>query len=88
VCQIAELGYGSCMTPLALTVLLVVLGLLSALVGLAWIAVPLFVLALVCLIWSAIVFARGGREAKAPVMHRTRKPELLGPGGPDDPEQA
>jgi hypothetical protein len=72
------------MTPLALTVLLFVLGILAAFTGLAWIAVPLFVLALVALIWAVIVLVRGGTQK--PVMHRTREPELLGPGGPDDPD--
>jgi hypothetical protein len=72
------------MTPLAVTVLLVILGFLSIVTGLAWLAVPLWVLAFVSLIWTIVVLARGGTET--PVLHRTRKPELLGPGGPDDPE--
>lgn len=72
------------MTPLALTVLLVVLGFLAVVVGLAWLAVPLWVLAVVALIWTIVVFARGG--GTKPVLHRTREPELLGPGGPDDPD--
>ena len=72
------------MTPFALTGLLVVLGILAALVGLAWIAVPLFVLAVIALVWGLFVLVGSG--PKTPVLHRTRKPELLGPGGPDDPD--
>lgn len=73
------------MTPLALGVLLIVLGFLAILTGLAWVAVPLWILGIAALIWGAVVFVRGGRST--PVTHRTRKAELLGPGGPDDPER-
>ena len=72
------------MTPLALSVLLVVAAIVCVLIGAAWLAVPVFVLALVALIWGIVVFVRTG--ARMPATHRTRKPELLGPGGPDDPD--
>jgi hypothetical protein len=73
------------MTPLALTILLFLVGLVTALTGLAWISLPFFVLALIALLWTLVTFFRG--ETQMPVMHRTRKPELLGPGGPDDPDR-
>jgi hypothetical protein len=73
------------MTPLALTVVLVVIGLVTALTGLAWISAPFFVLAAIAFLWALVTFGRG--ETQMPVMHRTRKPELLGPGGPDDPDR-
>lgn len=72
------------MTPLALTVVLFVVGFLMIITGLAWLALPFFVLAVVALVWGLVTLARG--ETQMPVMHRTRKPELLGPGGPDDPD--
>jgi hypothetical protein len=53
------------MTPLALTVLLVVLGTLSVVTGLMWLAVPLFVLAVAALTWTIVVFASGGPERNA-----------------------
>jgi hypothetical protein len=71
-------------TPLAVAVVLLVLAILASLTGLAWIAIPLFVLAIGAFIWAAVVLVRGGPVK--PVMHRTRDPELLGPGGPDDPD--
>jgi hypothetical protein len=72
------------MTPLALTVVLVAAAIVSVLVGAAWLAIPIFVLALAAFAWAVVVFARG--EGGMPATHRTRDPELLGPGGPDDPD--
>jgi hypothetical protein len=72
------------MTPLALTVLLGGSAIVAVLVGAAWLAVPIFVLALAALAWTIVVFARG--EGGMPATERTRDPQLLGPGGPDDPD--
>ena len=72
------------MTPLALTVILFVAAIVCVLLGAAWLAVPVFVLALVALAWAALVFARG--DGGMPATRRTRDPQLLGPGGPDDPD--
>jgi hypothetical protein len=72
------------MTPLALTVILFVAAIVCVLVGAAWLALPVFVLALAALVWAIVVFARG--EGGLPATRRTRDPELLGPGGPDDPD--
>lgn len=72
------------MTPLALTLVLVGAAIVCVLLGAAWLAVPMFVLALAALIWAIVVLARG--KGRMPATHRTREPELLGPGGPDDPD--
>jgi hypothetical protein len=74
------------MTPILLALLLLVAAIVTAVIGLGWVAVPLFILSVVAFIWALIVFFRGGGQM--PVTHRTRKPELLGPGGPDDPDRA
>ena len=74
------------MTPLALTVVCFVIAVVSVIAGVVWLALPLFVLALVALVWTIVSFARG--TATRPVMHRTRDPELLGPGGADDPDRS
>ncbi len=72
------------MTSLAITVVLIVLGVILALTAVAWLAVPVFVFALIALIWALIAISRG-RTQKV-VMHQTHDAELLGPGGPDDPD--
>jgi hypothetical protein len=72
------------MTPIFVAVLLIVVGIVTLVTGLAWIAIPFFLLAVVAFLWAVVVLVRGGGQI--PVMHRTRKPELLGPGGPDDPD--
>jgi hypothetical protein len=73
------------MTSIALTVVLIVLGVILALTAVVWLAVPVFVFALIALVWVFIAYSRRG-TSKQPVMHRTEDPELLGPGGPDDPD--
>ena len=77
-------GSSDVLTPLGATVILFALAILFSFTGLAWIALPLYVLAVIALIWFIVVLVRGG--PMKPVMHRTRDPELLGPGGPDDPD--
>ncbi len=73
------------MTPLALAILLVIIGFLSLLLGLPFLTIALFILAAFAFVWAIVTFFRGDRVM--PVTHRTQKPELLGPGGPDDPER-
>jgi hypothetical protein len=72
------------MTPLALAIILFVAALLSLILGLPFLTIALFVFAVLAFIWAIVTFMRGGRVT--PVTHRTEKPELLGPGGPDDPD--
>ena len=71
------------MTSLALTVILIVVGVILALTTVVWLAVPVFLFALIALIWAIVAVSRG-RTQKV-VMHQTEDVELLGPGGPDDP---
>ncbi|HEV8462920.1 MAG TPA: hypothetical protein VGQ38_19700 [Gaiellaceae bacterium] len=73
------------MTPLAIAILLVIVGFLSLLLGLPFLTIALFILAALAFIWALVTFMRGDRVV--PTGHRTQKPELLGPGGPDDPER-
>jgi len=75
------------MTPMLLALVLLVAAIVTAVVGLGWLALPPFGLAVAAFIWALVVFFRGG-GGRMPVTHRTRKPELLGPGGPDDPDRA
>jgi hypothetical protein len=72
-------------TLLIAAVVLVLLALLTVLVGLPFLALALFVVAVAAAILGAIGLSREG-GTRAPTGHRTRKPTLLGPGGPDDPE--
>lgn len=71
------------MTALFLALVLIVIGILTAVTGLPWVSVPLFVIALIAFVWGLIAFLHG--DARTTVRH-PRKAELLGPGGPDDPD--
>ena len=70
---------------------LIVFIVLAILIGFAvtlavgWIVVipALFILAALVWFGTALAFKR----APSDMLRRTRRPELLGPGGPDDPER-
>jgi membrane protein implicated in regulation of membrane protease activity len=47
--------------------------------------VLVFVVLAAALIWVAATFVSGRRPSQA--VRRTKRPRLLGPGGPDDPER-
>ena len=70
---------------------LVVFIVLAVLIGFAvtlavgWLVVIPVILALGVLVWIATAFILG--RAPSDILRRTRRPELLGPGGPDDPER-
>jgi hypothetical protein len=49
-----------------------------------WIVVVPVLIALGLVVWGAFAVAKGG--APSDVLRRTRRAELLGPGGPDDPD--
>jgi hypothetical protein len=72
------------MTPLFLALFLIVIGIVTLITGLVWISIPFFILAVLAFLWALVAIARG--DGGTAVMHRTRKAELLGPGGPDDPD--
>jgi len=65
-------------------VFLVIAGLSFAL-GVGWLAVIPLLLALGVVIWGAAMLA-SGRSPATPI-RQTRRAELLGPGGPDDPDR-
>lgn len=69
---------------LALLLLAVTFGLTVAL-GVGWLAILPLLAFLALLGWAAVVFA-SGRTPAGTVRESGRKTELLGPGGPDDPD--
>jgi len=70
---------------------LIVFVVLAVLIGFAvtlavgWIVVIPALLALAIVVWMGTAFVLG--RAPSDIVRRTRRPELLGPGGPDDPER-
>ena len=70
---------------------LIVFLILAVLIGFAvtlavgWIVIVPAVLGAAFVAWLATAFVRG--RAPSDMLRRTRRPELLGPGGPDDPER-
>jgi len=54
--------------------------------GVGILAVVPGILALLCLGWVLVTLASGRTPAGA--VRRIRRPRLLGPGGPDDPDRA
>jgi hypothetical protein len=59
----------------------------SLVLGAGWLAIVPAVAALGAAVWMIASFAKG-RSSPARAVRRTDSPELLGPGGPDDPERA
>ncbi len=72
------------MTVLLVAVLLLVAAGLAAVLGAGWLAVLPFLLALGVGAWFVLTLAGGSTPGSA--VRRTEHPELLGPGGPDDPD--
>jgi hypothetical protein len=58
---------------------------LSAGLGIGWIAVFPLLLLLALAVWSGLVF-KSGRAPGQVIRRRPRRTQLLGPGGPDDPD--
>jgi len=71
----------------ALIVLLVLAVLIGFAVTLAvgWIVIIPAVFALAVFVWVATAFVLG--RPPSDMLRRTRRAELLGPGGPDDPDR-
>ena len=72
------------MAVLLIAVLIALAAALSFTLGVAWIAILPVLLVLGIVVWGAT--ALGGRRSPSSVVRDTEKPELLGPGGPDDPD--
>jgi hypothetical protein len=71
---------------LALVLLAITFGLTVGL-GVGWLAILPLLAFVAVLVWGGIVFASGRTPAGAVRSRgRSRKPDLLGPGGPDDPD--
>ena len=65
-------------------VLLLVAG-LTAVLGVGWLALLPLLVALAALGWGGLTVASGRTPASE--IRRVDQPELLGPGGPDDPDR-
>ena len=68
----------------AFVVLAIIAG-ICFVIGLAPVAIIAIVLAVVAGIWALVALAFGVTPGRA--IRHTSKPELLGPGGPDDPDR-
>jgi hypothetical protein len=71
------------MTPVGLAILLVIVAIVIGAVGLPWVSAGLIVIALIALIIGLVGLRKGGPRE---VTQRTDPPDLLGPGGADDPD--
>jgi len=70
---------------LVLFVLALVFGLSMGL-GVGWLAIVPLLALLAVAAWTVVVFA-AGRTPSQVVRRTPRRTELLGPGGPDDPDR-
>jgi hypothetical protein len=57
---------------------------LMATLGIAWVVAIPIVLIVPVLIWFGVAVGKG--NAPSTMIRRSRRAELLGPGGPDDPD--
>ena len=73
------------MAALLFGILLLVVAGLTAVLGVGWIAILPLIVALAALGWGGLTVA-SGRTPTSEIRH-THSPELLGPGGPDDPDR-
>jgi hypothetical protein len=73
------------MAALVFAVLLLLAAGLAAVLGVGWIAVLPLLVALAALGWGGLTVASG--RTPAGEVRKVRSPELLGPGGPDDPDR-
>ncbi len=73
------------MAVLFFGVLLLIVAGLTAVLGVGWIAVLPLLLAFAALGWGGLTVASG--RTPAGEVRKVESPELLGPGGPDDPDR-
>jgi hypothetical protein len=76
------------MAALLFGFLLVLIAVGAVVLGAAWLAIIPLVIAVAVLAWGALTVA-SGRTPATELRHvdTSNKPELLGPGGPDDPDR-
>jgi hypothetical protein len=73
------------MAALLFGLLLLLVAGLTAVLGVGWFAVLPALVALAIVGWGGLTVASGRTPASE--IRKTEKPELLGPGGPDDPDR-
>ena len=73
------------MAALLFGILLLLVAGLTAVLGVGWIAILPALVALAIVGWGGLTVASGRTPASE--LRKTEKPELLGPGGPDDPDR-
>jgi len=73
------------MAALLFGLLLLLVAGLTAVLGIGWFAVLPALVALAIVGWGGLTVASGRTPASE--IRNTEKPELLGPGGPDDPDR-
>jgi hypothetical protein len=73
------------MAALVFGLLLLLVAALTAVLGVGWIAVLPLLLAFAVLAWGGLAVATG--RTPADEVRKVDSPELLGPGGPDDPDR-
>ena len=71
---------------MAALLVLFVLALVFGLSGVGWLAIVPLLALLAVAAWTVVVFA-AGRTPSQVVRRTPRRTELLGPGGPDDPDR-
>ena len=73
------------MAVLLFGLLLLLVAGFTAVLGIGWFAVFPALVALAIVGWGGLTVASGRTPASE--LRKAEKPELLGPGGPDDPER-
>jgi hypothetical protein len=73
------------MAALLFGLLLLIVAGLTAVLGVGWLAVFPALVALAIVGWGGLTVASGRTPASE--LRKVEKPELLGPGGPDDPDR-
>ena len=73
------------MAALLFGLLLLLVAGLTAVLGVGWLALLPLLVALAVLAWGGLTVASGRTPASE--IRRVDRPELLGPGGPDDPDR-
>jgi len=73
------------MAALLFGLLLLLVAGLTAVLGVGWLALLPLLVALAVLAWGGLTVASGRTPASE--IRRVDQPELLGPGGPDDPDR-
>ncbi len=73
------------MAALLFGILLLLVAGLTVVLGIGWLALVPALIALGIVAWGGLTVASG--RIPASELRQVEKPELLGPGGPDDPDR-